>query len=171
MLAGRVMAALGVVGLVAAAPQVPAGPNVPGPPVVCPQTMCIDGLNPDCGIRWGGQRGASEDSMTNQVFLLRCYDVCKPSLKPTMPPCSKTTRSITRSTVKPSPRPTAPPSLSRSVIKPTGIGNCSSRTVCVDYVNDCGQWYGGCHSDCRPWPSYTPPPCGTNGLPVIPAGN
>ncbi|KAF6841808.1 hypothetical protein CMUS01_03477 [Colletotrichum musicola] len=126
MLAGRVMAALGVVGLVAAAPQGPAGPNVPGPLVVCPQTMCIDGLNPDCGIRWGG-----------------CYDVCKPSLKPTMPPCSKTTRSITRSTVKPSPRPTAPPSLSRSIIKPTGIGNCSSRTVCVDYVNECGQWYGG----------------------------
>lgn len=37
--------------------------------------------------------------------------------------------------------------------------NCSTRTVCADYVNDCGIWYGGCFADCKPWPTFTPPPC------------
>ncbi|KAH9243073.1 hypothetical protein K456DRAFT_1716707 [Colletotrichum gloeosporioides 23] len=135
-------AALSVAGFVAAAPQIQPGK------AGCPQNICIDGINPACPtVRWGG-----------------CYDACKPDTAPTMPPCpkpTKPTKSITKIPGKPSPRPTAPPSLSVTPVKPPTIitDSCSKRTVCIDYVNECGQWYGGCHSDCRPWPSYTAPPC------------
>ncbi|TDZ73124.1 hypothetical protein CTRI78_v001318 [Colletotrichum trifolii] len=126
MLAKQFLAILSVAGLIAAAPQAQGRPG--GKPAPCPMTMCIDGINPDCGIPWGG-----------------CYDICKPKSKPTMPPCPKPTKSLVSITKRPSPRPTAPPSSSRSLtpVKPTPPANCSSRTVCVDYVNSCGQWYGG----------------------------
>ncbi|ORY72110.1 uncharacterized protein BCR38DRAFT_418936 [Pseudomassariella vexata] len=47
--------------------------------------------------------------------------------------------------------------------------DCSTRTVCVDYINDCGLWYGGCFADCAPWPTFTAPPCtGTSSVPSGP---
>ncbi|KAK8067249.1 hypothetical protein PG997_013996 [Apiospora hydei] len=41
---------------------------------------------------------------------------------------------------------------------------CSTQTVCADYVNACGQMYGGCFSACTPWPTFTPPPCTPNTI-------
>ncbi|KAF9879815.1 hypothetical protein CkaCkLH20_02626 [Colletotrichum karsti] len=131
-------AALSVAAFVAAAPQIQQG-RAAVPPLNCPATICIDGINTACpSVRWGG-----------------CYDACRPSLSPTQPPCpkpTKPTKSITKMPGKPSPRPVSPP-------KPSSTDNCNTRTICIDYVNECGQWYGGCHADCRPWPSYTAPPC------------
>ncbi|KAK8003923.1 hypothetical protein PG989_003642 [Apiospora arundinis] len=42
--------------------------------------------------------------------------------------------------------------------------SCSTQTVCADYINDCGQMYGGCFSACTPWPTFTPPPCTLNTI-------
>ncbi|KAK8062216.1 hypothetical protein PG997_014313 [Apiospora hydei] len=36
---------------------------------------------------------------------------------------------------------------------------CSTITKGIDFVNECGIGYGGCHSVCSPTPIYTPPPC------------
>ncbi|WQF77618.1 hypothetical protein CDEST_02632 [Colletotrichum destructivum] len=161
MLSNRLLAVLGLFGLVAASPQIQVAPSNAAD---CPRTMCLDGINPECNLRWGG-----------------CFDLCQPQLRPTMPPCKST---LSRSTVSRTPlplliptrsprpslptpirspstkkplTPTKPPSLSTP--QPTTSENCSSRTICVDYINECGQMYGGCHADCRPWPSYAPPPC------------
>ncbi|GKT54966.1 hypothetical protein ColTof4_08175 [Colletotrichum tofieldiae] len=164
MLSGRLLTVLGLVGIVTASPQIQIPPSDAAD---CPRTMCLDGINPECSIRWGG-----------------CYDMCKPYLRPTMPPCKST---LSRSTASKTPQPVPPLSLKPSVPIPTGglvnnklvptgsplslkpllptkqpsgsnkqstsSENCSSRTICVDYIDDCGQMYGG------PWPSYSKPPC------------
>ncbi|KAM0813317.1 hypothetical protein AB5N19_13310 [Seiridium cardinale] len=70
-----------------------------------------------------------------------CYDVCEKN-RPTAPPCD-------------------PAVLSPSSSSTTSTENCSTRTVCADYINDCSVWYGGCFSACTPWPTFTPPPCTT----------
>ncbi|KAL0938891.1 uncharacterized protein CTRU02_205501 [Colletotrichum truncatum] len=129
-----------VAGLATAAPQVEAGDKKP--PTKCPQTLCIDGINPACpSVRWGG-----------------CYDTCKPWTKPKMSPCPRPprpTKSFTRTTAKPPSPTTFPP-------EPTSTSdNCSTRTVCADYINSCGMMYGGCFPDCKPWPSFVAPPCPT----------
>ncbi|KAM0332187.1 hypothetical protein ACHAQA_002462 [Verticillium albo-atrum] len=95
-------------------------------------TLCIDGIN-DCGEGWGG-----------------CYNVCKPEESPTMPPCS--TPTVTK----------MPIYADTPTLTYTEAEDCSSRTVCADYVNECGVWYGGCFSDCLPWPTFAPPPCPSN---------
>lgn len=41
----------------------------------------------------------------------------------------------------------------------TSKDNCSTRTVCIDYIDKCGQTYGGCVPDCLPWPTFSAPPC------------
>lgn len=73
-----------------------------------------------------------------------CYDACEPSLRPTAPEC-----------VYPVP-------ISSSPSSPTD--NCITRTVCADYINDCGVWYGGCFPDCTPWPTFTAPPCPSSSM-------
>ena len=78
-----------------------------------------------------------------------CYDMCKPEQSPVVPPCPSTTTT------------TAAPSTTRY---PTS-DDCSTRTVCADYVNACGQMYGGCFPDCKPWPTFTPPPCTSTTTP------
>ncbi|KAK2056498.1 hypothetical protein LY76DRAFT_518325, partial [Colletotrichum caudatum] len=60
------------------------------------------------------------------------------------------------------PSPTKPPSHPNP--KPTPSDSCSTRTICRDFINECGQMYGGCHSDCQPWPSFTAPPCASSEL-------
>ncbi|KAK2030922.1 hypothetical protein LX32DRAFT_303792 [Colletotrichum zoysiae] len=166
MLSSRLLAVLGIAGVVTAFPQI----QVPSDQ--CPQTMCIDGINPECNIRWGG-----------------CYDRCKPDTRPTMPPCKpapsqpvsrKTphhippiwplpgfqlpfpSRSVSRGPPSGPPSPTKPPSHPNP--KPTASDSCSTRTICRDFINECGQMYGGCHSDCQPWPSFTAPPCASSEL-------
>ncbi|KAL2879964.1 hypothetical protein SGCOL_004683 [Colletotrichum sp. CLE4] len=152
MLSNNILTILAIVGLSAAQIQVP-----PSNAADCPRTMCLDGINPECGIRWGG-----------------CYDMCQPQMRPTMPPCKSTLSksTISRTSKPPFTKPTrpslpvptrsptttpAPPSL--SPLPSTPIDSCSTRTVCIDYINECGQWYGGCHSACQPWPSYSKPLC------------
>ncbi|KAI1858252.1 hypothetical protein JX265_010920 [Neoarthrinium moseri] len=117
--------------LVASAHAAPNYDYKPPPPYPhCPHTICVDGIN-KCGIKYGA-----------------CYDQCKPWKSPTPPPCSSTI------TVKPT---TTKPTTTKPTTSTTD--NCSTRTVCADYVNECGIWYGGCFPDCRPWPSFSKPTC------------
>ncbi|KAI3537662.1 hypothetical protein CSPX01_10027 [Colletotrichum filicis] len=162
MLSNNIFTILAIVGLSAAQIQVP-----PSNAADCPRTMCLDGINPECGIRWGG-----------------CYDMCQPQMKPTMPPCKSTlSKSTISKTFEPSftrpTRPSLPPTRSPTITRAppslttlptTAVDNCSTRSVCVDYINECGQWYGGCHADCKPWPSYSKPLCTpTSSLSVDPS--
>ncbi|KLU84112.1 hypothetical protein MAPG_03157 [Magnaporthiopsis poae ATCC 64411] len=80
-----------------------------------------------------------------EEHAFRCYDTCNPALSPVPPACPSTTA---RAIVTRPPVPTS---------RQTG-GDCRTRTVCVDAVNACGQKYGGCFADCKPWP-LSPPPC------------
>ncbi|KAK1596559.1 uncharacterized protein LY79DRAFT_543568 [Colletotrichum navitas] len=52
----------------------------------------------------------------------------------------------------PRPSPTIAP-------RPSVIGDCTTVSICRDFVNSCGMKYGGCHNICRPWPTYSPPRC------------
>ncbi|GJC92476.1 hypothetical protein ColKHC_01302 [Colletotrichum higginsianum] len=45
MLSSRLLAALGLFGLVAASPQIQVAPSNAAD---CPRTMCLDGINPEC---------------------------------------------------------------------------------------------------------------------------
>ncbi|SMY21408.1 unnamed protein product [Zymoseptoria tritici ST99CH_1A5] len=44
---------------------------------------------------------------------------------------------------------------------PKPIKSKDCETICADYINDCGQMYGGCFENCpgEPWPTFDPPPC------------
>lgn len=81
-----------------------------------------------CGVKYGG-----------------CYDTCNPALSPAAPACPSTTAGAIV---------TQPPAPTSRQTK----DDCRTRTVCVDAVNACGQKYGGCFADCKPWP-LSPPPC------------
>lgn len=41
----------------------------------------------------------------------------------------------------PNPGTTTPPTSVPTTT--TTKDNCSTRTICLDYVNECGMWYGG----------------------------
>ncbi|CAI4216363.1 unnamed protein product [Parascedosporium putredinis] len=82
------------------------------------------------------------------------YDDCGQMLQcvrtgeePDSSPCNPTT---VTTTTPPTDYPTSQPT-----------SDCASITVCADYINDCGMMYGGCFPDCRPWPTFTAPPCPT----------
>jgi hypothetical protein len=94
------------------------------------QTVCADYLN-ECGQTYGG-----------------CFSACKPYPSFTAPPCPSNTSSISITKVTPIPQPPV-----------TNLSGCSAQTVCADYINACGQMYGGCFSACKPWPTFTAPPC------------
>ena len=58
----------------------------------------------------------------------------------------------------------------------TTASTTSCQTICVDYVNECGQTYGGCFPDptCTGgtvWPSFTKPPCSTTSTSAIPTSS
>lgn len=38
-------------------------------------------------------------------------------------------------------------------------------SICVDYINSCGRWYGGCYANCpgSTTPIFTDPGCSTTG--------
>ncbi|KAG6014113.1 hypothetical protein E4U54_005808 [Claviceps lovelessii] len=80
------------------------------------------------------------------VHYSGCYKPCK-ERPPIPPPCSPITTPVQLPT--------------GGLPTPTSKDNCSTRTVCVDYVNECGMWYGGCIPDCKPWKSFAKPPCPT----------
>jgi hypothetical protein len=127
-----------------------------------PRTLCVDGIN-TCGVRFGG-----------------CYDVCKPELRPIAPLCAPVT--TTSSKAPPTIPIFTPTSASTSFVTHTLIPpttrplhstpSCpdgregSGYTVCWDGINDCGQMYGGCFADCKPWPTFSKPPCRTIPTPT-----
>ncbi|KAK6219048.1 hypothetical protein LQW54_002550 [Pestalotiopsis sp. IQ-011] len=85
-----------------------------------------------------------------------CYDRCdrNPGIRPTPPPCPASYSSA----------------LLQTSSAPISVDNCSTRSLCADYVNECGIWYGGCFADCTPWPTFSKPPCpstNTSNLPVL----
>ncbi|KAG6010815.1 hypothetical protein E4U21_004203 [Claviceps maximensis] len=51
---------------------------------------------------------------------------------------------------------------------PAPEDNCSTRTVCVDAINECGMMYGGCIPDCKPWKLAKPPCPKTTSTPTAP---
>ncbi|PQK08684.1 hypothetical protein BB8028_0001g07570 [Beauveria bassiana] len=101
------------------------------------RTVCLDYVN-ECGIWYGG-----------------CVPDCKPWPTFSKPPCPSTTgNTITTTTAY-------PPTTTSS------YDNCSTRTICLDYVNECGIMYGGCVADCKPWPTFSKPPCpSTTSTPI-----
>ncbi|KXS99537.1 hypothetical protein AC578_4250 [Pseudocercospora eumusae] len=70
---------------------------------------------------------------------------------------------VTPVAVSPTSNGPLPPTPPTSTLD-TSPATSSSCTICADYVNDCGIWYGGCFEACsgEPWPSFTPPPCPTS---------
>ncbi|KAK4251794.1 hypothetical protein C7999DRAFT_27473 [Corynascus novoguineensis] len=75
-----------------------------------------------------------------------------------------TTKVITSVVTLDPPKPTTTTTL--STVTPTKP--CTTDvTVCWDGINECGMMYGGCFPDCRPWPTFTPPPCPTSKPSVI----
>ncbi|KAK1981288.1 hypothetical protein LZ30DRAFT_750156 [Colletotrichum cereale] len=115
MISSRLLTVLGLVGIVAASPQIQVPPS---DAAQCPQSVCVEGINTACSKRWGG-----------------CYDRCKPDMRPTMPPCEST---LSQEPQSPTTKPPSPPTA-----EPTSSENCSTRSVCRDFINDCGQMYGG----------------------------
>ncbi|EGX90829.1 hypothetical protein CCM_07249 [Cordyceps militaris CM01] len=157
-------------------------PTTTSPPTTTPttsqddcktRTICLDYVN-ECGRRYGGcvpdckpwptfskppcppTSTPTPDNCSTRTICLdyvnECgiwYGGCVPDCKPwptfSKPPCPSTT-SVTVTT-------TAPPTTS------TSVDDCHTRTVCIDYVNECGMMYGGCVPDCKPWPTFSKPPC------------
>ncbi|OAR00615.1 hypothetical protein LLEC1_02797 [Akanthomyces lecanii] len=73
-----------------------------------------------------------------------CIPDCKPYPTFSKPPCPPTTTTTT----------TSVPTTST-----TSADDCHTRTICIDHVNECGLWYGGCIPDCKPYPTFSKPPC------------
>ncbi|KAK3987739.1 hypothetical protein QBC44DRAFT_115691 [Cladorrhinum sp. PSN332] len=85
---------------------------------------------------------------------------------------TSTKRTLSTSTVKPTTtkKPTSTKRTITSTPKPTtwkpstsasssSTCNGSGMTVCWDAINACGQMYGACFPDCKPWPTPSAPPC------------
>ncbi|KAK0729023.1 hypothetical protein B0T21DRAFT_204917 [Apiosordaria backusii] len=74
---------------------------------------------------------------------------------------AKATATSKRPTSTKKPTTTPKPPVTTYIPTPTKSSTCngSGLTVCADYINDCGMMYGGCFPDCKPWPTFTAPPC------------
>ncbi|KAK4170318.1 hypothetical protein QBC43DRAFT_282918 [Cladorrhinum sp. PSN259] len=161
-------------GLVAAAPVAEAAVDQCDEPKI----ICIDAIN-TCGIRYGGCYDTCKasakpqpppcpatSSVVKTTSTAKITRTAKPTrtVKPTSTKktVSTTTKksTSTKRTITPTPKPTR---TSISTIKPfsTASGTCngSGNTVCWDAINACGQMYGACFPDCRPWPTPSAPPC------------
>ncbi|KAK4193299.1 hypothetical protein QBC35DRAFT_101515 [Podospora australis] len=80
---------------------------------------------------------------------------------------TSTKKSITTSTKKPTVTP-KPFTTSVPTLKPTSTCNGSGMTLCWDAINECGQMYGACFPDCKPWPTPSAPPCRITTTKLIP---
>lgn len=146
----------------------------------CPRTVCVDAIN-SCGVRYGAcydgcspelrpmappcstaSLSTSTDDCSTRTVCADyvnecgqayggCFSACTPWPTFSKPPCTSTASVATPVTT---PVPVVTPPSSNSP-------DCHSQTVCADYVNECGQAYGGCFSACTPWPTFTAPPCTT----------
>jgi hypothetical protein len=175
----RVIPALAFVATVLAAP---AADNVQ-----CPRTICVDAIN-TCGVRYGGcydQRKpelkptappcssvasstTTDDCSTRTVcadYINECgqwYGGCFPDCKPwptfSKPVCTSTTTSASVTTVS-----ITTISVTSATVTPLSstTTNCHNQTICADYINECGQTYGGCFSACKPYRTFTAPACTT----------
>jgi hypothetical protein len=58
---------------------------------------------------------------------------------------------------------TTPTTSSSTIYTSSSSTSCSSgcTRLCAEYINACGQTYGGCYDECpgQPTPTFTPPPC------------
>ncbi|KAK1774134.1 hypothetical protein QBC45DRAFT_53133 [Copromyces sp. CBS 386.78] len=141
------------------------GPGIAAPIVEechSPHILCFDAVN-RCGVIYSG-----------------CYDKCKPDTRPQAPACPppkpliSSIKTITKTSIATvaytgTGLPPILPTITQSVSLTTQIvtittnfgtkDNCSTRTVCIDYVDNCGQTYGGCVPDCKPWPTFSAPAC------------
>ncbi|KAL5912864.1 hypothetical protein ACKVV7_008435 [Pyricularia oryzae] len=119
---------------------------IPTPAICEPGIMCVAGVN-ECGVTYSG-----------------CYDTCTPSLEPTAPPCLTAVETpfvplitsvdtgspvvtpavtpVVTPVVAPPLTPVTAPVPTAAITSPV-IDNCSTRTVCVDGIDACGQKYGG----------------------------
>ncbi|KAK8039425.1 hypothetical protein PG993_007836 [Apiospora rasikravindrae] len=72
---------------------------------------------------------------------------------------------------RPPPRMITPPPSPPTPSEEAKRFDCSTVTKCIDYMNECGQIYGGYYSICSPTPIFTPPPCpsSTTSTPSRPA--
>lgn len=124
--------------LIALASIASAGPTrTTAPPYssTCSTTLCADYIN-SCGQTYGG-----------------CYPACSGYTTPsfTDPGCPPTTTSSTRSS-------------SRSTMTSKPCSTTCTEILCQDFVNSCGQWYGGCFPVCSglTTPTFTDPGCPTS---------
>ncbi|KAK4241579.1 hypothetical protein C8A03DRAFT_30302 [Achaetomium macrosporum] len=144
------------------------------------QILCIDAVN-SCGIKYGGCYDVCDASA--KPVPPPCPSTTTTTTKKTPTPPSTTRKVPTR---KPHPtstkktttsKPAKPPVTSTKKIttsttkragSSTPTSSCSATvTVCWDGINECGTWYGGCFPDCKPWPTFTPPPCPTAARPPV----
>lgn len=111
----------------------------------CKNRSCFDYVN-ECGKPYGG-----------------CVDMCGgtfswPSF--TKPACPATA-AVQQAQVTGAPAALQFSSAARLGPAVTRTTTGCSETICIDAINDCGIWYGGCFPICSgyPRPSPTPPPC------------
>ncbi|KAK4116284.1 hypothetical protein N656DRAFT_765273 [Canariomyces notabilis] len=150
-----------------------AAPVADGASTCQPQTICIDAIN-TCGVRYGGCydvcKTASKPQPPPCPSTIPATTKRTSTKKPTSTKktsSKKPTSTKKSSSTKPTPTSTKPVITTKvtqlppaTTGKATGTSSCTAaQTVCLDGINECGQWYGGCFPDCRPWPTFTAPPC------------
>lgn len=122
-----------------------AGPtitNAPPSSSTCSLTLCADYIN-SCGQTYGGCYPACS-GYTTPSFT---DPGCPPTTKPVPPTITSCTQSLTKSTTTSKPCSTT-----------------CTEILCQDFVNSCGQWYGGCFPVCSglTTPTFTDPGCPTS---------
>ncbi|KAG7292929.1 hypothetical protein NEMBOFW57_002974 [Staphylotrichum longicolle] len=140
------------------------------------QTICIDAVNP-CGINCYDVCAVSAKPIPPpcpSTTTTKKVTTKVTTKKPTPTSTKKVTTKIT--TKKPTPTTTKKPvttkivtitkkittsTLSTKRDSTTGTKCSATVSVCWDGINECGQMYGGCFPDCKPWPTFKPPPCPT----------
>ncbi|KAK4128670.1 hypothetical protein N657DRAFT_639159 [Parathielavia appendiculata] len=159
-----------------------------------PQIICVDAVNP-CGIKYGGCYDVCDVSAkpvappcpSSTTKKSTPTSTKKPT--PTITKATSTTKKPSpSSTKKPTPTTTKKPPVTSTVKPPvtsikksttltTSTKRPSSTTtsactatapwLCWDGINECGMMYGGCFPDCKPWPTFAPPPCPTKDKPTV----
>lgn len=84
-------------------------------------------------------------SKLTRRYIRSCYNVCEPESSPIAPPCSSTVASPFPTAEAPAP----PDAYAAPVKQPAELttadssDDCRTRSVCADYINECGMMYGG----------------------------
>ncbi|CAI6078436.1 unnamed protein product [Clonostachys chloroleuca] len=99
------------------------------------------------------------------LFLALLYAICTEA-SPVGLAVSTPLPQVTSTTLPPAPTLPTKPAFDTATTDPTGLpptptsDDCSTRTVCVDGINECGEPWGTCIPDCQPW-NISTPPCST----------